>query len=109
MKLSEAIRKGCQGTLQAQGRYYEKRTGALCALGAARKAFGDKPEEMNGALINNSRLHSLLFDNERVNPATKKNFTTEFKEKVFSVIQDLNDTQRWTREAIADWLEGEGL
>lgn len=38
-------------------------------------------------------------DNEVVNPATKK------KDTLFRTIIELNDTHKWSRDAIADWIE----
>lgn len=105
MKLSEAIRKGCEGTGQTQGTFTDS-SGNLCVMGAAVKGIGQDPEY---GVLKEYELHNQVFATKRLNPATKKNFSLGHPETVWDICINLNDVQGWTREAIAEWLEGEGL
>ena len=95
MKLSEAIRLGSMLDPQGFGTYSTVRNGrtATCALGAASKAmFGDADTF--------ALAHIPILDEYAQCPQC---FTID---RVFEISADhLNDTHRWTRERIADWVE----
>lgn len=93
MRLSEAIRLGSMLGPQAFHQY-ETDDGATCALGAASVAVG------NGAAYLGFFLeHEKLLGGKATCPACRVDSL------VVSVIVHLNDEHRWTREAIADWVE----
>lgn len=101
MKLSDAIRKGCEGTGQEFGNYFG--IGTSCALGAA----------LVGATGGNHLLH--LSETIILKVVGVENFETpcpyekclyEHKSLAF-IVSHLNDHHKWTREAIADWVERE--
>lgn len=105
MRLSEAIRKGCEGTNRAT-EYLIRADGSVCSMGAACLALGI---EM-GALQQESRELQTAFPflkntyakcpcNDPVCFWSRKGGDVE------AVIISLNDTHGWTREAIADRVE----
>ena len=97
MKLSEAIRVGSKMRPQAFGSFYVKMPGepkSGCVLGAAADGSG------------NSNLDILLHE---LWPVIKHKVSCPACEQPISIIHKvmihLNDGHRWTREAIADWIE----
>lgn len=99
--LSEAIREGAKLRPQGTGGY-----GGLtsCALEAAAEAIGGELEwgDENRFL----QLYPYCFN--RVTPPMEGDLWTDDAgtESLFSLCWQLND-RGWTREQIADWLEGE--
>jgi len=103
MRLSEAIRLGAM--MKPQGFEYLLQGGHTCALGAAADACG---------LLETDLLlhHTLQGEARRRFPILR-----DFKDRwcpegcavsrvgVEGVILHLNDSHRWTRERIADWVE----
>jgi hypothetical protein len=104
MKLSEAIREGAKLHEQYFGAMFQHRNRQIvrsCAFGAAYvQLFGERAENM------------MLSDIERETGAPVhgacRNPVTGVEDEMSEVILYLNDEQRWTREAIADWLESLG-
>ncbi len=96
MKLSEAIRLGAM--LRPQAFHTEYDDEGSCAIGAAFEAVGLR-----------SFLEAGLKDDQ--DPWVWSNHTfarcpaCNKRDEVTSLIQELNDGHRWTREAIADWVE----
>lgn len=113
MKLSEAIRKGSEGTEQYFGDFFRFRAGdhkllACCALGAAWR--GCFPDDVS--------FNAFSFF--KLSEATGVDLTEEIEERLDSdgriyihrfkdEIAERNDDDRLSREEIADWLEGQGL
>ena len=103
MKLSEAIKAGAKQMPQCERLLFDidKNPTKCCALGAAYLGIelslmnGDKSWRLIKAF---PELQQLAICPE----CGAKNKT------LFGVIgEHLNDTHRWTRERIADWLEGQ--
>lgn len=105
VKLSEAIREGAKLRPQAFGAFFKN--GGSCAEGAAAEAVGCAYNE-----------------NARWEPATHLNQHNLYRGVYAALVKapcpvagcvrrpntaHLNDDHRWTREAIADWLEELGL
>lgn len=109
MKLSEAIKEGAKLTKPQIGRFaYLGHDGLrCCALGAAVyylegevMPIDDRRIVMNILKSNHIDVEQWVEHPERVNhDLTPLKF----------VVQELNDSCNWTREQIADWLEGLGL
>lgn len=111
MKLSEAIRKGCEMVpQQAFNRFHvttDFGTIECCALGAAYIGMRNQPQVGD---YGNSIYEWLdqWFNLER--PAVAWWRAPHDQDKTLGyVITRLNDRFRWPREQIADWLEGQGL
>ena len=85
--MSEAIRRGCQGTYQVRGRFRDYK-GGTCALGAALDGSNSKTDF-------NYILNRIA---ERECPVCGVIHQ-------MAMIPTLNDDHGWTREAIADWVE----
>lgn len=88
LKISEAIRIGCQTTVQGRDIGYIKGN-AACAWGAA--AIG-----MGGGASLAARLH-------------RETGEYEFHQAFGTTVMTANDFKGWTRERIADALEKVGL
>ena len=115
MKLSEAIRKGCKvRPRQCFGRFLDGDDGA-CAGGAALIAAGISPDaieceaeyapwpiEAGPAFPDGVNLLTESCPAPRCNIARSGGVT------VRGIAAHLNDTHRWSREQIADWLEAQG-
>ena len=96
MKLSEAIRLGAM--LYPQGRVLLFNAGRACALGSALAALG-MSDFTDGCTV--IRKHYPFLKTERVCPACGG------KDSMFFIVgEHLNDTHNWTREHIADWVQG---
>lgn len=92
LKLSEAIRAGAESGPQLFGCTSDGKGGS-CALGAALIALGHDDKTYNRVFD-----YFDLASQNSVNPATGE------PRIVLTVIRELNDTHRWTREQIADWV-----
>lgn len=107
MKLSEAIRLGSMMKPQGFYRLFDHR-GHTCAMGAACEAIGVDLQEMfalsvhvGSAKIMNKYIESGWGELIRQQaPCPECGFIDGYLP-----ITHLNDTHRWTREAIADWVE----
>lgn len=109
IKLSEAIREGAKLRPMCQDRYFgyvgnavtESKTWlGSCALGAAYEAItGETEVESMMETLENVCQH--LFSEPWLE-SPKAQYTLAY------VIYDMNDSGRFTREEIADWLESIG-
>lgn len=115
MRLSEAIRLGAM--LRPQARHDYMRTGRSCAIGAALEAIGiplrnradDDFERTNEhEAIQELRLRPEFHEwgklekpANRICPGCGRT-----PDSVSGVIIELNNQHGWTRERIADWVEG---
>lgn len=111
MKLSEAIRRGIKlMPEQAFGTYYQysgQKVIACDALGAAGLAADVGHMDMNPHGFAKCNVEGMMTPDRSEflwieNPVSMK------KGLMMEVIVDLNDTSRWTREQIAEWLENLG-
>ena len=95
MKLSEAIRKGCEMVpRQCKGWGLDKDNELeSCALGAAHYVMYQDKDAVN--------TRALMRDIRESFPG--------ISEHVFTTVTGMNDTDGKTREEIADWLEEQGL
>jgi hypothetical protein len=106
MKLSEAMRIGAK--LRPQGFGYlfqlnENDQVCSCAIGAAAEGLlGTDPFVLKMGLSDVKEKFPQL--GEHVPNPGREGATQSLK----TVIIHLNDEQEWTREEIADWLEGIG-
>jgi hypothetical protein len=103
MKLSEAIRLGAMLKPQRFGGLYVD--SGTCALGAAMDAIGALPKKQSVICSDAEwepalRLWGGLLDRRVAHPV---NASPE--DLVCHVITNLNDSHKWTREQIADWVE----
>jgi hypothetical protein len=99
LKLSEALRLGTMNTKQAY-RTWKGPEGEMCAMSTAWYALtGGEGNSAAG-----TPLTHLLGAVSVQHPA-KPGITMDLK----NTIMDLNDSYRWDRNRIADWLEGLGL
>lgn len=98
MKISEAMRLGAMMHPQGFGRLFDHRFNdrtrqneviSSCALGAV----------LDGGLLSTD-LRCIEVYEKRLCPACQ-----EPQANIEYIIVHLNDHHRWTREAIADWLE----
>ena len=96
MKLSEAIRRGCQmRPLKIVGRFCDEGNGA-CALGAAMlgsNAIVGGPADFYLFSHQHPALHRIVYCSGNGERA-----------QLWNVIADLNDNYDVTREDIADWI-----
>jgi hypothetical protein len=93
MQLSEAIRLGSMLGPQSFGKYHDPKTHATCAAGAAALALG-------GEVSFNEVLVRWCYARHLTCPSCGRNDL-----HLVHLIEHLNDEHRWTREAIADWVE----
>jgi len=108
MKLSEAIRLGAKLRPQCKGSFfcYGKLEGS-CALGAAYEGYygsrGDSTEGVASSVSARFPILRLLVDRTKV-PDCISGENDRFL--LNNVVTSLNDYKGWTREQIADWVEG---
>lgn len=105
MKLYEAIRLGAMLRPQAFGFLMVKDGGGSCAIGSALEAVGVRfsdrglnslsPEPGSHA----DRFWPWIEHTDAVDPIEGHCYS------VWMIIVNLNNEYRWTREAIADWLQ----
>lgn len=112
MKLSEAIREGSRGTRQCFFSYGLLAMNEFCAIGAALNHIGVFDKAMHelsradggwAALYKyfpNSSSEALCPVGDICDYTDNNNVTT-----VLSVAGHLNDKHKWSREAIAEWVE----
>lgn len=93
LRLSEAIRRGAMLKPQAFG-VTESEGGGTCALGGALEAIG-----ITG------RRYSAASEYWPIAGAVVANPVRDDYHLLFGVIRELNDSHKWTREQIADWVE----
>lgn len=103
MKLSEAIRLGSMVKPQGSCRTSDNPMSgeAVCALGAASEALGHPKEEELRYTLLEAQYPFLHGRHEAVGPCGCEFIRTK---DIMCVIWHLNDTHKWTRERIADWV-----
>lgn len=99
MKLSDAIRLGSMIRPQAFGEYYAH--GGSCAAGAAFEAVGI-PEINDSAWSAQEETWNRTLGRHVGCPVNQ----CCFGRSVVNMVVHLNDDHQWTREQIADWVEG---
>lgn len=100
--LSELIRIGSKVSKQCYSTLYRQSTNSTCTIGAA---YVGKHGEPPGNISTNDALRECGFD-----PLEKVSNPTDGKSLYLSgVICQLNDTAKWTREQIAEWLASQGM
>lgn len=110
MKLSTAIRKGMRGTKQAFGEYGGH--GSCCALGAANIALTGNA---TGLVLTCDTVYTHEDQALDVNlpcPACGidcSELASDPDNDEMGTISHLNDTHRWSRTRIANWLREQGL
>lgn len=109
MKLSLAIRLGAM--LRPQGKNNEAMIWWVgerptCALGAAMHALNLKNESVirQDAWITNSIYPLIVARYEWIDTLKVQCPACTDSRRVIATIYSLNDTHRWTRERIADWV-----
>jgi hypothetical protein len=105
VELSEAIRIGAQKRPQGHWDFFTVEDGQVlsCALGAAFEGIANYDADPAGYRTVYRKLNecfSATLDAPTQCPVC--HFSTV---EVRKIIVHLNDTHRWTREAIADWVE----
>ena len=103
MKLSDAVRLGSMMKPQA---FFGNDNAGTCALGAAAEAVGI-PHHYSGKNYNDPdygklRMEFPILSIERDCPCGVCTFKGRL---LMDIIWFLNDTHRWTRERIADYIE----
>lgn len=101
LKFSEAIRLGCLLRQQGFGNVYTPT--ATCAFGAALDAIGIN--EGYEPYMLPAHWKRLLHSFTR-SPTRSPIWIDSAEHRVMGIVTTLNDAERWTREQIADWIEG---
>ncbi len=107
MKLSEAIRKGCEDTEKCEG-YMVPGEKQCCVLGAAAVGVVGWKQAAGAYETKGSSIHSLIM---KEFPILRNLVPQEFhplrlqSAQIFSVIVDRNDKTDTTREMIADEIQ----
>lgn len=108
MQLSEAIRIGAMLKPQTFTQFFDESSQGTCALGAALDTIGalDLTDIFSPAqnIALNTRWPEVMATTTDRCPADRC-LCGSFRD-LFSAVTHLNDVHRWTREAIADWVEG---
>lgn len=102
MKLSEAMRLGSMGTVQAVGTWSREGPDGkaeMCAVSTAWYALTGQ-RETSGM---DTPLSSMLSGVRVIHPVTGKG------DDLLDIVVTLNDTHHWPRHKIADWLGELGL
>lgn len=108
---SEAIREGAK--LKAQGFDTFLNDGGTCALGAGLEAEGVDLSALDGSEIEDvedviGKIHPYMTDlGSILCPVEGCQRQQVAYVRLSDCVMDLNDDHKWTREAIADWLEKE--
>lgn len=115
MRLSDAMLQGIAKRPQTRGVFFgmddfgEQAQLCSCALGAAIEGCGliKRPTDLRGMLqgdLQDKILHEYKVLNHRyIHPVRN------VLETLVTIIVTLNDEYDWTREAIAAWLQEQGL
>lgn len=95
LRLYEAIRLGAMLRPQIRGRLFGE--GGSCALGAAIEATGTKyGTNSYDAIPERFAFSQYRMACSLIGPGSYR---------IVTIVEAFNDTHKWTREAIADWLE----
>jgi len=106
MKLSEAIRAGAKLRPQGFGSGLERKPGTSCATLAAGEAFLGvmcRDEVQAYKVIKNAGIDTCNIFLTKCPQCDSSGFS------LWCLCIHLNDTHRWSREEIADWLQREGF
>lgn len=107
MKLSDAIRLGAMlRPVQAFYRLYDPGTGGSCALGAAAEAIGSGVFPDGYTVDAHARVPREWYVLRPTTMCPHCERSPAGAIQIDHVIVHLNNEHRWTREAIADWVEG---
>jgi hypothetical protein len=109
-KLSECIREGAKKRPQAFGDYIQDN--CTCALGAAYEAITNKmpmPDGLDDGMVK-ATIYSATGTKDCNVPYPPGSFGEGFRmhPEILDLITSLNDTEHWTREHIAGYLESIG-
>lgn len=105
MLLSEAMRIGASWSKQIFGELLDANNNT-CAVGSVAQVVGllRDVDCKYGVIIDNLRkMYPIMNNNDRYCP---NNCPSPYKRDVLYTIFHLNDVHKWTREKIADWIEG---
>ena len=100
MKLSEAIIKGCEGTRKLRYQLSDGKYGC-CVIGAACRGAGIEVEDDFGAwrmALRSVHRRFPILSQVAIHPITGG------RESVTGICMDLNDSRRWPRLSIAEWI-----
>lgn len=103
LSLAEAIRVGAKTTRQTRNELYRTRYGVVgftCAIGAAAHAVCTEQIDPNAYGYRVEEVFPELNTIRNECPACRLN------DSLYFLIVHLNDDHRWTREAIADFVDG---
>lgn len=104
MRLSEAIRIGAKLRPQTTAGEYIEPHGGSCALGAAYEAIADGDDVLEDVCDDElEEAFPILRDSEPSVACPSCANTVHMSP--MGLIVHLNDTHKWTREQIADWVE----
>ena len=104
IKPSEAIRLGCLTTRQTFKAYGSGEE--ACAMGAMVVGLGCVPNQDDYV----PRSRAALLAEHAINTVSNKGCPVRScSPAADNIVVHLNDDHRWSREQIADWLEGVGL
>ena len=109
-KLSELIREGAKLRPQCTGDFFQPIGGiglGSCAFGAAYEALGGKASAVN--TVDCIDYIQKELDIDLTNEYSYSHPETEEYHSLDEIIPNLNDDWDWSREQIADWLEGLGF
>lgn len=107
MKLSEAILKGCEGTIQGRNHLFDNTFATYCAFGTALHGIGIPDNEINDGYTQTGGYNKLkeLWPEHNDFRFTFAHPLTGNQLILRDTVWDLNDDKKWTREQIAEWLQ----
>jgi hypothetical protein len=106
MKLSEAIRAGAKMRPQGDGFFFTEGDDGIasCAIGAACEAVGLEAAYANGSRYDFAwKTFPILLS--EVDYPKGFSYGGRSSDEMTAVIYTLNDSLKWSREAIAEWVE----
>jgi hypothetical protein len=104
VRMSDAMRRGAAKRPQAFGTVVDPATGGTCAWGAAMDGV-DRLQFVNGVYIASGEQVRRRYGWQIVERMATCPACNRRQSNVGEIIVHLNDQHRWTREAIADWLD----
>lgn len=121
MKLSEALREGCKSTVGITGNYlqwYENyHCYGACAIGAIGIGYGKLQEMVDDPFLHKGHMIDIIAPyDDRIDDGIYlcpepdcDDVNVREGVSLIELIIHLNDTESWSREEIATWLEEQGL
>ncbi len=111
--LATRMREGSRKAPQGFEDYYDRLTGGVCALAAVALetgTFAVLSDLEEGDIVDEilERSYPSLLERFVPCPAPDCDGFERDGQRLRELIAHLNDEHRWTREAIADWLESIG-